>query len=482
MGLSFLMMLLPHLTNNYYLPFHVDEWIHWSLSRAVIEQGSTTIINPYLGSGIFPNHEIGFHLATASIHWISTSTLSTIFLFMPALLGALVSLIAFVIGHRSSRRFGLEAAFLVAFIPTTVRFLGPSFYTPSTMSLLFLLFLIWLAQLRTLQSTILIPVFVFCIFLIHPVFALAGIGILLVYALLLIPEKDYYFALFLGVLTVIPMMSVALFASRWDSLVNLFLNALSGQQYQFDFNLPNIYVALSDLGLVTWGLLLVGVYFSFVKGKALLRTLALSTITFIVVIGLYYKLGYGFPSITERLFLTIFLLVTLIAGFGLSELRRTLTDLFTRMRYKTIYKQIKHIDKLTTLALCVIILLIAIPAHQGTPYYTMITENDYKTFDWIHDHIDDYRDANHSYERAVVHPYKASPFSAVTGLYIICSTMNPIYGYDLHPQMELFLSQGCTNTAFLDKYKLTVLYCQATNTNLTKIHDQVYIYPGLNKQ
>lgn len=481
LSLSFIMMFLPHLSNNYYLPFHVDEWIHWSYTQAVLQQGSTTFINPYTGSGTITNPEIGFHLATACIQWISTSNLLTIFLFMPAFIGVFLSLTAFIIGQRSPRQFGLEAAFLIAFIPTTVRFLGPSFYVPITLSLLFLLFLIWLAQIKKIQGIILIPAFIFCIFLIHPVAALVAIGILLVYTLFLIIEKEYRYAILTVALTVLPIILVVLLTRRWNDFIDLFLKSVSGQQYPIDYNLPKIFVSFTDLGLLTWALLIIGVYFAFIKGKALLQTLSISAIAFIIIIGLYDKFGYGFPSIYERLFLMLFLLVVLIAGFGLSEIRRTLTDLLQSERFNTIKKRIKNIDILIPVTLGIVILLIAIPAHLNTPYYQMITEQDYETFTWIHDHISDYRDANHSYARAAVDPYIASPFSAATGLYTISSSMNPVYGYELAEKMQTFLQEKCTNTSFLVTYHLSVIYGDATNSNLTKIHDQVYLYPGLPK-
>jgi hypothetical protein len=109
----------------------------------------------------------------------------------------------------------------------------------------------------------------------------------------------------------------------------------------------------------------------------------------------------------------------------------------------------------------------------------MISEEEYETFTWIHDNIDEYRDANHTYNKAAVDPYIASPFSAVTGLYIISSNMNPIYSYDLVENMKTFLREKCINTSFLDKYQISVIYGEATNTNLTKIYDKVYLYQGL---
>jgi len=480
---TFFMMLLPHLKQTYYLPFHVDEWIHWSYTQAIIEQATPTFINPYTGTGTITTPQIGFHLITASLQWLTGTNLLTIFVFLPALLGILLSLTAFAIGNRSPRKFGLEAAFLIAFIPTTVRYLGPSFYTPSTLGLLFLLFLLWLIQLKTIQSIILYPFLIFGIFLIHPVMALAAIGILLVYAIFLTIEKEYRLALLTAGLTVLPMILVVLatsiLSSRWNWIIDTFLRSASGQQYPFDFNLPNILVSFTDLGLLTWGLLIIGVYLTFTKGTALLKTLSLSTIAFLIVIGLYDKLDYGFPSIYERLFLSLFLLVTLLAGFALAELRRTITTLTTHDRLTYLKHRLRHIDTIIPVTLCIAILLIALPAHLSTPYYQMITEQDYQTFTWIKENINDYRDTNHTYQKAAVDPFKASPFSAVTGLYILSSSMNPVYRYDLVPAMETFLREKCTNTSFLDKYQLSVIYGDADNQNLTKIHENLYLYPGL---
>ncbi|MCX6662348.1 MAG: hypothetical protein NTY91_07355, partial [Euryarchaeota archaeon] len=264
-----------------------------------------------------------------------------------------------------------------------------------------------------------------------------------------------------------------------NNIVEWFLTSMSGQQYLIDFNLPKILVSFTDLGFLTWGLLIIGVYIAFTKGKALLRTLSISAIVFIIVIGLYDKFGYGFPSIYERLFLSLFLLIVLIAGFGLAEIRRVLIDLKDKERFSAMKKRIKNIDILIPITLGVVILVIALPAHLNTPYYKMITEQDYESFTWIHDHINEYQDTNHSYNKAAVDPYKASPFSAVTGLYIISSSMNPPYGFEFHTKMESFLQEKCRNTSFLDRYQLSVIYGDADNTNLTKIHDHVYLYPGI---
>ncbi len=478
---SFLMMFLPHLSNNYYLPFHVDEWEHWAYTQGFQQYGSISFLNPYTGTGTQTHTEIGFQITTANLQWISTSSLSTIFLFMPALIGVFLSLTAFVIGQRAERQFGLEAAFLIAFLPTSVRFLGPSLYVASTLGLLLLLFIIWLGQVKKIQSTILIPVFIFYVFIVHPTTALAAIGIILVYSVFLAFEKEYRLALLTALLSVLPMVLVVLFTTQWNTIITFFITSVTGTNYPIFLDLPRIWVSFTDLGLLTWALLIIGVYVTFIKEKALLRTLSISLIAFIIVIGLYDKLGYGFPGIYERMFLYLFLLVVLIAGFGLAEIRRTLTDLKEKGRFTTMKKWVHHLDILVPITLGVVILLIALPAHLSVSYYEMITEHEYETLTWIHNHINDYRDANHSYLRAAVDPFKASPFSVVTGLYTISSSMSPLYGYELSGKMETFLQENCRNTSFLDKYQLSVIYGDADNTNLTKIHENVYLYPRVSE-
>jgi len=87
---------------------------------------------------------------------------------------------------------------------------------------------------------------------------------------------------------------------------------------------------------------------------------------------------------------------------------------------------------------------------------------------------------NHTYDRGVVDPFKASPFSAITGLYIVSSSMHPLYRFGLHNEMEKFLQDKCVDTGFLDTYKISIIYGDCNNSNLTMIHKNVYLYPGLN--
>lgn len=480
---SVFMIFLPHWSDNFYLPFHVDEWIHWKYSRAVMETGSSSFTNPYTGNGIIQSLELGFHFITASIKWITGATFNSIVVFMPSIIAVFTSLVAFNIGERLERKFGLEAALIVSFLPTTCRMMGPSFYVAVSLGLLFIVFIIWLGQLRRALAALLIPFFIWCVFLIHPPSALACIIIAFLYAHLLILEKEYKLSVLTFSLSLIPIAMVFMLTTRWDYSLQEVIDAFFGGKTFFaEYDLPKIWPSFEHLGIVTWVLCIIGAYFAFRRGKVIQRTITLSAIAFIALIGFYDKLGYGLPIMYERSFMYLFLMVALIAGFGMSELRRLLMDNREKIIPKQ-YKQIsKHIGVIVPAVVCILLVTTTVPAHLEIPYYQMIDEEDYEAFTWIRDNIESYRDENHPYDRAAVDPFMASPFSAITGLYIVSSSMHPIWGYSLHTEMETFLSNKCVDTSFFKKYKISVVYSSCNNDNLKRIYPNVYLYPSLYEQ
>lgn len=471
---SFLMIFLPHILNNHYLPFHVDEWEHYTYTEAVIKNGYTSFTNPYTGMGIYSHPEIGFHLSTSVIHWLSGSNVLTIFLFMPMVIGLIMTFIAFNIGERSKRKFGLEAAFLIAFIPTTVRYLGPKFYVAVTLGLLILIFLMWIVQLKQIQLTPLLSILVIFTFFVHPVTALACVVFLLIYSAFLAFEKEYNISFLIAVFSTLPFVIFLLISTRWSSLVDFFFESLSGEE--FFLNLPRIWISFEHLGIITWILFIFGAYFSFTRGNSIKKTLSILALVFILIIGLYDIVGYGFPIIYERTFLYLFIPVILIAGLGLREIRNTIFQMNKTKIFKKYKKELKNLYLIAPFAICLIILVIGVNAHAGIQYYEMIDEQEYETFVWIRDNIDNFRDENNTITTGVLHPFKASPFSAVTGLYIISSNMVPIHGIEKQYEVKEFLDDKCRDTDFLDKYKIGLVYGNCKNENLTKVYDKVYLY------
>jgi hypothetical protein len=469
------MMFLPHLTNNYFLPLHVDEWIHWSNTQAVMKSGSTTFLDPYAGLEVVSSGEIGFHITTSCLSWLSGANLLSIFLFMPSIIGIFISIIAFNIGERSKRKFGLEAAFFIGFIPTTIRFLGPSFYVAVTLGLLLLIFIIWLTQLKNWLSTLFVMLFVGYTFTVHPQTALAAIIFISIYSVFLVIEKQYIIALFMEMFSLLPIIIAYFLTTNWDYYIEMLLNSAYEEGL---FELPDILINFNHLGIITWILFIIGIYYSLTKGKSLTQSLCISSIIFIVIIGLYDRIGFGSPFLYDRIFLYLFLFVALIAGFGLSEFRTPLKDIIE----KNILKDKKKISKEFRFALpvfvCIFLFVTAVPAHFSISYYQMINEEEYETFIWLRDNIEGFRDEYHPYDRAAVNPFMASPFSAITGLHIVTSSMQPLISYDKHTEMKKFLAQNCTNINFLEKNQISVIYGQCNNLNLKEIYENVYLYNG----
>jgi hypothetical protein len=209
--------------------------------------------------------------------------------------------------------------------------------------------------------------------------------------------------------------------------------------------------------------------------------MCLSSIVFIIIIGIYDKFEYGLPLFYERSFLYLFLLVSLVGAIGLSEIRKTIKELIKKINTKKIRFLPKKFEIYISIILSIIIIITVVPAHTNILYYKMITEEEYNSYTWIKENIDIYRNETYLYDRAAINPYKASPFSGLTGLYIVSSIMNPVYGYRYYKEFQKFLNNKCIDTEFLIKHNISVVYGNCENPYLTMIHPNVYLYPDLYK-
>ena len=473
-----LMMLLPHIRDGYFLPFHVDEWEHWVNTRAVMSTGSTSFIHPYTGSGSLRHPEIGFHLITSSILWASGSNINTVFVFMPFFLGMFLSLTAFCIGQRCMSKFGLYAAFTVAFIPTTCRMMGPSFYVPVGLGLLFVAFSLWLVSREKILGSIILGFTVASTFVMHPPTAFAELLIIFSYSIVLLLKKKIRLSLMTMGVICIPMLLVAFIATRWSYLIDMAVEAFfEGKQF-LDLDLPPIWVEFEHLSFLIWGLAAIGIYFSFTKGKTIVRTVSLSIFGFLLIIGLYSKLGYGLPLLYERSFLFLFLMITLLSGYAIFVLSRLIKDFISKMNFIKNPKVKKIFPRFIPYIFLFLIFCLAFPVHMNIPYYQMISEEEYETFVWIDNNIESYNNQTINYDTAAVDPFKASPFCAVSNLYIVSSSMSPLYGYSRSEEVLSFLSNCCQDESFLTEFDVSVVYTTSccNNSNFTMIHPNVYIY------
>ena len=174
LGLAFYIAFIPH--QNYPYPLHVDEWVHLTQSKMLMEAGSVTFPGSFL-------LEAGFRLFLSIFQTISGISWMAIFRYFPGIIFMITVLSVYILAQREG--FGWEAALFTCLIPTTVGILGPAFLVPMSMGLLFTpLFLFLAFNFRTGWSYL--TLFIFTSFLLssHAPSAISPIIVLIPYILL----------------------------------------------------------------------------------------------------------------------------------------------------------------------------------------------------------------------------------------------------------------------------------------------------------
>ncbi len=102
----------------------------------------------------------------------------------------------------------------------------------------------------------------------------------------------------------------------------------------------------------------------------------------------------------------------------------------------------------------------------------MIDKQDYEAFIWIRDNVSD------DYEKAVLDPWKATAFCAITGKRIFTK----IFEYPQPSDIEAheFLENGGIDTAFLLRNGISIVYIRdgSNNPDLLEVRRFVYLVRG----
>ena len=179
LALAFYVAFIPH--QGYPYPLHIDEWLHLAYSKAMLQAGNTTIIDPFLGQrvlGLSENLEAGFHAFWSVFHSISGLSWLTIFKYFPSVVFMVTILSVYILARREG--FGWEAALFTCLIPTTVGILGPGFLVPVAMGLIFIplsLFLVF--NFRNAWSYLALLIFTSFLLAMH---AATAVGLVLILA------------------------------------------------------------------------------------------------------------------------------------------------------------------------------------------------------------------------------------------------------------------------------------------------------------
>jgi len=452
LALAFYIAFIPHY--NYPYPLHVDEWINLVRSKALMETGNITFSGSFL-------LETGFHLFWGGFQTISGISWMDIFRYFPAIIFIITVLSVYVLAQRQG--FGWEAALFTCLIPTTAGILGPSFLIAMSLGLLFIPLSLFLAfNFKTGWSYLTLFIFTCFLLTLHAPTAV-GLAIILAPYILLNLKGSFKHSLGLTLALIIPFL--APFPWIFQMLLPTAKALFISQPFPTYIDLPRIIQVYGYLPIL---FCLLGTFMLAIKGGKKNYSLIFGLLALLVMLVVYYTFHYGVEIMYFRGLMYMMLMMSIVAGAGLMGVRQ----LKLPARVNTWLKApliTQNVGNVFCLALIALTLVMVIPVRQDTPYYHMIDEEDYEAFVWIKDNV------GKGYSIAILDPWKATAFAAITEKEIYTRIHN--YPTDRDKKANAFLDDGCTDTNFLRKNGVSIVYSQkeCDNPDLVEVRENVYL-------
>jgi len=462
LALAFYMALVPRI--GYPFPMHVDEWMHIGYSIQVAETGHLAFADPFHGGRLtgIGHPEIGYYiwlgslLLTTGIPWLPLSQL------MPPIILALIAFSSYAWGRKLG--FGLEAALFVTFIHTTIRFLGPAYLVPVTLGLLF--FPITLILIDKLENDWrplpLIILTMGSLFLIHGTTAVAVGFVLVVYLVFYLTLSHR------PVRRMLPALSCLLFIPASALVIYLWNSRLVTAQIKYltsgvEQPLPAILYPLPKLGFIMLALAVLGAGFLVARGSWRNYSLLVSAGVLFFFVEFYRRWFDIGPNILyERSWLYVMLLMALIAGYGLGNIRQISLEFFKKPPWA---KPLIYAGLVLVVALA---LLLRLDGYQKEYYYRFMDAKTYNDFIFIRDNLDG--------SKAVLDPYLAWAFFPISGKYAYTTAAYP-YNTEDALKVRDFLLEGGRDTTWLIRHKIDIVYSPIPleNPNLVEVKEGIYI-------
>ena len=462
LALAFYIAFIPHL--NYPYPVHIDDWVQLALSKAMLQAHDTTFIDPFFGQStmsLSSNLEAGFHLLWGIFHQISGISWLTIFRYFPGIIFMITVLSVYILARRQG--FGWEAALITCLIPTTVGILGPAFLVPVAMGLLFIPLSLFVAfNFKTWWSYLVLFLFTGFLLSIHAPSAICLVIILIPYILLNL-KGNFTHSLRMTLALAIPFL--APFPWIFDQLLPTAKALLVPKGLLEYVDFPRI---IATYGYPPILLCLLGTFVLALRGGRKDYSLILGLLAMLLMLVTFFTFHYGVTIVYQRGLMFMMLMVGIIAGAGLMGVKefRLSEKIGTRLKAPFITQ---NVGRILCLALVVLTLVTVIPSHQRIPYYHMIDDRDYQAFVWIKDNIDD------SYDKAVLDPWKATAFTAITGKKVYSRIHS--YPKPSDDRAYDFLRRESIDTAFLEENGISIVYTRwpCSNPSLTEVRQRVYL-------
>ncbi len=460
LALAFYIAFIPHQAYGY--PVHLDEWNNYTYSQAVTSAHSISFADPWVGGGVnpYPNPEIGYNVFWAVLHMISGIPMLTIYRFFPAVVLMITAFSVYILCRREG--FGWEAAIFTCLIPTTIGILGPAFMVPIALGLPFIpLSLYIIFNYRNWWSYPLLYVFMMFLLAIH---APTGVGLIIVLIpyILLNLKGDFKHALGVTMAVALPFI----FGFPWVSSIlrNETQGLFSASELTKNVALPHI---MGTYGYLPTALCALGIVVLVFLGSKKHYGFILGLLALLLMLVVRYSFHYGEDVMYFRGLHYMMLMISIVAGAGLMLVKKIrLPDrLGERLKLPILTRNIGSI-------LCVVLigltLYIAIPNRQHTGYYHMIHQDDYEAFVWIKENV------GGEYDRAVLDPWKATAFTAITGRYVLTRIGEAPTVKDA--EVVRFLNGGCSDTTYLKNNGVSIIYTPVRVSNPDLVEVRRYIY------
>jgi len=469
LALAFYLAFIPH--DNYPYPVHIDEWMHLAHSRALMAAGDIAYLHPFSGEGMTgligsdlglgPHLELGFYIFWGAFQQISGISWLTIIKYFPGIIFVITVLTVYVLARREG--FGWEAAFFTCLIPTTVGILGPGFLIPVAMGMLFIPLALFLAfNFRNGWSYLALFLFACFLLLIHAATAVLLVIILTPYILLNIKGN---FKHSLGITLSLAIAFLVPFPWIFNMLLPVAKTLFISQPLLTFVALPPI---ISTYGYLPALFCLLGTLLLTVKCGKVSYALVLGLMALLLMLVVFFIFQYGLAILYYRGLIAMMLIAGIVAGAGLRGVRnlRLPAKLETRLKVPFITE---NAGRVLCLIFVGLILAMSIPARLNITYYYMIDEQDYQAFVWIRENVDD------RYDRAILDPWKATPFTAITERYVY--TRLHSYPNPSDEEVDKFIKAGCLDTAFLRETGASIVYTreECHNPDLIIVRENVYL-------
>lgn len=461
LGLAFYVAFIPH--QYYAYPLHVDEWAHLARSEAILRAGSTTFTDPFSGEavlGLSSNLEAGFHVFWGVFQAISGISWITIFRYFPGIVLIITVLSVYILARREG--FGWQAALFACLIPTTVGILGPALMVPVAMALVFIpLSLFLVLNFKTWGSYLVLFIFVCFLLSMHAATAV-GLAIILAPYIVLSFRGDWKHGLGMTLAVAIPFLVP--FPWIFQMLLPTAKSLLEPQPLPAYVELPQV---IQTYGYLPIAFGLVGAFLLTVRGGRKNYGLVLGLLAMLIMLVVFFTFHYGVAIMYERGLMYMMLVLSIVAGAGLAGLGKVRLPGQSLSGVRALLA--RNVGGLLCLVMVAAILVMAIPERQKTPFYEMITTEDYEAFVWIRDNVGE------EYEKAVLDPWQATAFTAITGKYVYTR----IHAYPESSDMRAyeFLDGGCADGSFLEENGISIIYSRSgcSNPDLEEVRPNVYL-------